>query len=239
MTDLGSLLQRPKENVVRGSLFAAIAIPAGIIVWDVLWTLGVIASLVAFGMAWAAATLYRRGSGGVVSVLGASIIAGVVVVGLLLSFYVGLLTDYVLAVSGATGLGPLETIALADFWPYFAEDFGAMIENNLVGFGLATLFSVIGAYSVLHNAFRTATPTAPADPYAVAAAAPAAAASEPELAGKADAIGVPDDAAALYADAENDRFPMTGASPIVAEPAASIPGPPAPDSARDGTPQAK
>lgn len=166
MADVGSLMQRPRENVVRGALLSAVAIPVSVIAWDLLWTLGIIASIVAFGIAWVAATLYRRGSGGEVSFVGEWVVAGVVTVGLLLSFSAGLLTDYVLAVSTASGVSPLETLRLAEFWPYFTEDFGAMLENNRDRFGLAALFAVIGAYSVVHHA-RMVTPADPSAPVTV------------------------------------------------------------------------
>ena len=36
----------PEENVVRGTLFALLAIPAGVIVFVFIWNLGFIASIV-------------------------------------------------------------------------------------------------------------------------------------------------------------------------------------------------
>ena len=61
----------PSENVQRGVIFALIVLPLGIVAWDILWSVGFVASIVAFGVAWAAVRLYRIGSGGRITRSGA------------------------------------------------------------------------------------------------------------------------------------------------------------------------
>jgi hypothetical protein len=41
----------PSENVQRGVIFALIALPVGVVAWDILWSFGFVASIVAFGVA--------------------------------------------------------------------------------------------------------------------------------------------------------------------------------------------
>lgn len=144
------------ENVLRGALFAAIAIPVGVIVWAVIWSFGFIVSIVAFGVAAAAVWLYTKGSGGVIGRAGAFVVSGVVLVTLLLAFWVGLVVDYVRAVAEVTGLTYTEAFTNDVFWPAFNSDFGYLIEQNGFNFLLAIAFGVLGAFSVIRGAFRTA-----------------------------------------------------------------------------------
>ncbi|MCU1523963.1 MAG: hypothetical protein JWO18_857 [Microbacteriaceae bacterium] len=166
------------ENLVRGTLFALVAVPVGVVLWVVIWSFGFVSAIVAFAIAASAAWLYRRGSGGRVSTRGALLISGVVLFTLLLSFYIGLVTDYVRAVAEQTGLTWSEAFTHPLFWTAFNEDFGALLNDNLLNLGLALLFGVFGAFSVLRRAFVGAKSlpagTAPAtqDPFFPAPPAP-------------------------------------------------------------------
>ncbi len=73
----------------RGTLLALLIIPAGIIAWVVLWQFGLIASIVALGIAIGALWLYRIGSGGRISRTGAIRVTIITVVTLLLAFLGG------------------------------------------------------------------------------------------------------------------------------------------------------
>src|SRR3982750_2359813 len=95
---------KPVENVGRGTLFALLAVPAGVAVWLILWKFGFIASIVGFGVVWAAVQLYVRGSGGVISRVGAVAILGIVVVTLLLSFLSGMVYDAASQIGDLSGL---------------------------------------------------------------------------------------------------------------------------------------
>jgi hypothetical protein len=144
------------ENVVRGTIFALLAVPVGVILWVVIWSLGVVSAIVAFVVAAGAAWLYSKGSGGRVSVTGALVISGVVLVTLIVSFYFGLVSDWIRAVAEQTGLNPIQALAAPAFWPSFNSVFGQLLKADLPSLGLALLFGVFGAFSVLRRAFASA-----------------------------------------------------------------------------------
>ncbi len=165
------------ENLVRGTLFALIAVPVGVALWVLIWSFGFVSSLVAFAIAAAAAWLYRKGSGGRVSTRGALLISGVVLVALLLSFYFGLVTDYVRALADQTGLTWIQAFTHPLFWSAFNGDFGSLLNANLANLGIALAFGVLGAFSVLRRAFVAAKPVTsrvlPAGPASLFDAPPA------------------------------------------------------------------
>ncbi|TXN30331.1 hypothetical protein [Lacisediminihabitans profunda] len=144
------------ENVVRGTIFALLAVPVGVILWVVIWNLGVVSAIVAFVVAAAAAWLYRKGSGGRVSFTGALVISGVVLATLLLSFYFGLVSDWVRAVVEQTRLNPIQALTDPGFWPSFNSVFGELLKSELPSLGLALLFGLLGAFTVLRRAFASA-----------------------------------------------------------------------------------
>jgi hypothetical protein len=144
------------ENVVRGAIFALLAVPVGVILWVVIWSLGVVSAIVAFVVAAGAAWLYRRGSGGRVSLSGALVISGVVLGTLLASFYFGIVSDWIRAVVEQTGLSPIQALAAPAFWPSFNSVFGELLKADLPSLGIALLFGVLGAFSVLRRAFASA-----------------------------------------------------------------------------------
>jgi hypothetical protein len=145
--------QRPIEDVARGALLSLLAIPVGVVLWTLIWSVGIVASIVAFVIAIAAVWLYRRGSGGLISRSGAWIVTLVVVVTLLLSFWVGMVVDY------AGGLAHLNYLSEPRFFDLFNSDFAVNFNNDLPSFGLALLFSALGCFRVLGRAFATARAT--------------------------------------------------------------------------------
>jgi hypothetical protein len=166
MSELDQLLERPTERIVRGALFAAIAIPAGAIVWDIVWSFGIISALVAYGIAVATVWLYQKGSGGVISIAGAFVISGIVVVTLVFSFWVGMVTDYAIGSAQVSGYGPIEVLGLPQFWQYFGENFGAILSDDALSLGISILFGALGTFRTLRRVFTHAVPVAPRDPYA-------------------------------------------------------------------------
>ena len=58
------------ERVLRGILFSLLIIPAGVLAWAIIWQLGFMSAIVAFGVAVGGAWLYRFGSGGRMGVVG-------------------------------------------------------------------------------------------------------------------------------------------------------------------------
>jgi len=152
----------PPENVQRGVAFALLALPAGIVAWDLLWSFGVIASIVAFGVAWAALRLYRFGSGGPFSRTGAiaviAVTVGTLVLAYISGFAVGLIPSY-LEVTGRT---VADALVDGRFWEQvFANIADPRRTLQLV---LALVFAALGCARILVAAFRGTAPAAPTAP---------------------------------------------------------------------------
>lgn len=134
----------PPENVLRGSLLSLLAIPAGIIVFVLIWNLGFVSAIVGFGVALAASFLYRFGSGGRVSIRGAVTVTVVTVGTLVLAFLIAMAAD----ISRISGDSLLESL----FGPYLVPAIAANGLNALLTIG----FGVLGCFTVLRNAFQQA-----------------------------------------------------------------------------------
>ncbi len=141
----------PSENLQRGVIFALIVLPLGIVAWDVLWSVGFVASIVAFGVAWGAVRLYRLGSGGRITRPGAIAVAIITIVTLLLAYVSGFIVDVVESLV-KQGASVSEALSYPPFWGYVGS---AMTSSSaLVSFLLAVLFGALGCFSVLRGAFR-------------------------------------------------------------------------------------
>lgn len=167
----------PPENVRRGVIFALLALPAGVIAWDLLWSVGFIASIVAFGVAYLAARLYRLGSGGRVTRSGAIAIAVITIGTLIVAFISGFAIDIVGEYSRVTGASITESLLSPRFWSIVFTSMAA--PQSLISLLLAAVFGALGCFSILRNAFRqtTVAPGAAGAPasYALPATDPAAA----------------------------------------------------------------
>ena len=152
------------ENVVRGTLFAALIIPAGVILWVVIWNFGVIASLVAFAVAIGTSFLYRFGSRGLIGLTGAVIIAGITVLTLGLGFFAGMVSEVATAFATYLGSDPLSVFTSPNFWDAFAETVNSSEyqAHILPQAGFAVLLGGLGCFSVLRRVFMTSTAVAPA-----------------------------------------------------------------------------
>jgi hypothetical protein len=147
-------LPTPVENVGKGTLFALLAVPAGVAVWLILWKFGFIASIVGFGVVWAAVQLYVRGSGGAISRLGAFIILGIVIVTLLLSFFAGMVYDVAEEVGKASSLTTWEAFTHDRFWSFFWDVFSDILPEYRGDFLFAAGFGALGAFSMLRAVFQ-------------------------------------------------------------------------------------
>ncbi len=179
----------PSENLQRGVIFALIALPVGVVAWDILWGVGFVASIVAFGVAYLASRLYRFGSGGRVSRNGAIAIAVITIGTLIIAFVSGFAVDLVGEYSRVTGASIPESLVSGQFWGIV---FASMTTGQaLISLLLAAVFGALGCFSILRAAFRqtrlladpNAAPTivgpnspsgaAPAQPTLMSPAAPA------------------------------------------------------------------
>ena len=141
------------ENVIGGGLFALLAIPVGVIALTLLWSIGFIASIVGFLVAFSAVWLYRRGSGGVISKVGAWLVTAIVVFTLAFGLWVAMVVDY------AHGLGHLDNIGYGTFWAQFNADFPANVNASILSIILVFVFGALGAFRILGRAFATARQT--------------------------------------------------------------------------------
>ncbi|WBU37620.1 hypothetical protein [Homoserinibacter sp. YIM 151385] len=148
----------PAENVPRGTLLALLAIPAGIIVWTIIWSFGFIASIVAFGVAAVAVWLYRRGSGGRVSVGGAVRVTVITVVTLLLAFIAGLASDLLPLYTSQNGITAVQALTDSTFWTILVRAVTSPSTIGSVGvqLGMALLFGLLGCFGILRGTFRQA-----------------------------------------------------------------------------------
>jgi hypothetical protein len=146
----------PHEDVVRGALFTLLVVPVGVIVWALIWSLGFIASIVAFAVALAALWLYRIGARGTISKAGAFVVTGITAATLLLAFFAGIVLDGIRGVAEASGMGWLEVAAEPGFWSLFWAVLPAALGDYTLDFLLALAFGALGCFTVLRSAFAQA-----------------------------------------------------------------------------------
>jgi len=146
----------PAERVGHGLLFALIVVPVGVIAWVLIWSIGVFSSLIAFGVAIAAVWLYRRGSGGRISMRGVAVIAAVVVVTLTLGFFGGLLWDAASIYAAELGGNQLDALQHSGFDNFLSAVSALLWKENGLNALLALLFGVLGAYGSIRGAVREA-----------------------------------------------------------------------------------
>jgi hypothetical protein len=164
------------ENTVRGALLALLVVPVGIFVYCLIASVGVVASIVSFGVAFGAVWLYQRGAGGFISRAGAWVIAVIIVGTIALSLYV----NYVYVVARALAkelpevFGSTWWVALntPGFWPFFNEHIGALVQATVVNIVLSVVLGILGSYRTLVRVFR-ATSGGRVAPYSARSAVPA------------------------------------------------------------------
>jgi hypothetical protein len=148
----------PPENLVRGLLLSLLAIPAGILVFVLIWNLGFIASIVGFGVAFAAFFLYRLGSGGRVSMRGAIVIALVTVVTLVLAFIAAEVFTVAGEIARVNDVPVTEVLTTPELLGFVVNVLTSPeVAGALAGDAVMTLlFGAIGCFAVLRGAFREA-----------------------------------------------------------------------------------
>lgn len=155
----------PVEDVNRGTVVALLALPVGVIVWVLIWTLGFIASIVTFAVAYLAMFLYKLGSGGTIGRAGAVRVTIITLVTLAASIIAGLVADVAVGLGRVTNTGPVEALS----HPQFGEIFNTYVTDPdgglLLSLGLAIVFGILGCFGVLRAAFG-----ASAEPAAAASA---------------------------------------------------------------------
>jgi len=154
----------PPENLVRGLLLSLFAVPAGILVFVLIWNMGFIASIVGFGVAFAAYFLYRLGSGGRVSIRGAIVVAAVTIVTLVLAFISAEVFTVAGEIARVNQIPVTEVLTSPELSGLIARTLTAPdVVGALMGDAAMTLlFGAIGCFAILRGAFREAKATPPA-----------------------------------------------------------------------------
>lgn len=160
--------------MIRGALLALVVLPAGTALWLVVWNFGFVASAVSALVAVGAVLLYRRGSGGPISILGALIASLITFVTLAVAFFSGIVTDALPSISESTGRTWAHLIMSEGFWAFFGEALPSAMSDYASTLVMSIALGVIGSFTVLRNAFHSArTKGATGGPDAVDAAADA------------------------------------------------------------------
>jgi hypothetical protein len=134
----------PAENLMRGTLFALLIIPAGVLAWGFVAALGYISWIVGALIVFGALGLYRYGSGGRISNLGAIRVSVIIVVTLALSFIAGFVFPQWSYFSRAIGSGK------------FFEGLAAVMSRNGGSVAIDVIAVLVFAVIGIVVAFRTA-----------------------------------------------------------------------------------
>jgi len=148
----------PVEDVNRGTVVALLALPVGVIVWVIIWTIGIVASVVTLGVAYLAMFLYRLGSGGTIGRAGAVRVTIITLVTLAVAIFAGLVADVAVGVGSVTKVGPVEALSNPAFWQIFNEYVTAPDSGLLLSLGLAIGFGILGCFGILRSAFAATAP---------------------------------------------------------------------------------
>ena len=138
------------ENVIAGAMFALLALPVGVVVVALLSSINFVASIAGYLIAFLAVWLYRRGSGGVISRVGAWTITAIVLVTVLVGIWVSLY------VGSLGGLGHLGDIGNPVAMTNFNQNFSALVSQNILFIALILVFAALGSFRILGRAFATA-----------------------------------------------------------------------------------
>ena len=161
-----------RENVARGVALAALVIPAAVLLWILMWSGGYFITVLLLLLAAGATLLYAKGAGGSMSILGASLVSILVVVGFLLGYFAGVLASVVGSMASILGVAWPSLLFNAGFWPPFFENLPRFMDESSSQLFLAALVSAGGVFFVFYlraKVIRRRTPLA----------APAAAPQEP------------------------------------------------------------
>jgi hypothetical protein len=144
-----------KAQRQKGLLLALLAIPAGVVAWDILWSFGFIAALVAFGISWAAIKLYVLGAGSQPDKSAAKVLLGIVVVAVVLSFVSGMAMDAQMVYSDTKHVSAVQAFTSADFWSFFVANLGyadvwGQYTTDIL---ISLVFAVLGAYGTIRDLF--------------------------------------------------------------------------------------
>lgn len=106
-----------------GRLLSLLIIPVGILAWVLLWKAGFIASIAAFGIAYGALWLFQLGAKTQPTRSDAYFLVGVILVGVILSFLGGMVSDAWTAWSEE--FSESTSFFSGDFWSFVIDNFSS------------------------------------------------------------------------------------------------------------------
>ncbi|HEV2403355.1 MAG TPA: hypothetical protein VGS08_04090 [Candidatus Saccharimonadales bacterium] len=140
----------------KGLLLSLLAIPAGIVGWDILWRYGFIASIVSWGIAYLALKLYRKGSGSNPDKDAAQFLIGIVTIGVVLSLLSGIIMDAQLWYSGQYHVSTFQAYTSTDFWSTVLNNLttnGALWGSYVSSIVISVIFAALGCYRIIRYLF--------------------------------------------------------------------------------------
>lgn len=172
MTTLPSQSSAPIENVNRGTLFALLAVPLGVIAWVLLQQLGFvfIYAALGYGIAWATLFFYLKGAGGPITRVGAVRVTIVTLLALGVSVFAGLASTALLNFTRFRHVSLVEAMSSPEFGDFFGDYLANSVELYILPILIGVVVGIFSLFGLLRRAFQSAAP--PVDPAAPPAPTP-------------------------------------------------------------------
>lgn len=138
----------------KGIMLALLSIPAGIIAWDILWSGGFIASVVAFGIAYLSVKLFTRAAGEGPDAQAAKPLIAIILAGVVLSFISGIVMDIDKFYIADTAMGAWQALGTSDFWRVVWVNLtqnGAMWGQYTKDILITLVFAALGSYGIIRR----------------------------------------------------------------------------------------
>ena len=148
------------DNSRNGILLALLIIPIGVVLWDVLWGFGFIASVVSFVISAGAVRLFRLGAGAEPARKSALWLLGIIATTVILSFLSGVLLDAAKYYAAEYNVGTVQAFGMPDFWNFAAANLtnSALWGGYITDIAISIAFAALGAYSIGKRLLTTNVP---------------------------------------------------------------------------------
>ncbi len=160
MTEEYSYRSPSRRNVPRGTLLALLVVPIGIVAYTAIYQFGFIVSIIGFGIAWLAMTLYRVGSGAELDRTGAVRVTVITIGTVILSIAAGIVWDGATYWASQIDSSALASLVSSDFWDFLAYNFSdpGFLQQYLPDIVVGLLFGALGCFSTLRRAWMRTAP---------------------------------------------------------------------------------
>jgi hypothetical protein len=144
------------EYRVRGALMAALVVPAGVCAWLLLYSAGILTSIISAGIAIGAAYLYRSGAN-TISRRSIAPIVAVVVLALALCFVSVLVFDQLRAFAEGWGIGWWSALVSSEFGYFIVHHVLFTAEgwvHYLPAIGISTVLAAVACTATISSLLR-------------------------------------------------------------------------------------